>query len=368
MRFEDSAAGCFATVTVLVDGQECPEYNASCDEHGNLKCYIPLLPGQTISIRVALDMTSEHFEVDLFTDGVVRNFWQSTRNTVNKHRAPIVEFTQGIYRMGRSLYRSSLSTMAIPEELNSGGLHRANVGSISIAISKQDVDRNAHYHGCIEPDQVQKDWYQQALVPIAEAVQPTLQMMLKDGTRMLESDRGGTRNRLSRPRQGQAPWSTFSFLYREPEQLGAAGFLDPARNGLGNVFTCDCTPVSTRKRAASFDGDLGPVPKALCVDSVEASGLSTSSFVKRAAPFDPPTGLQPKIEYCPKDLEALSIEVLELQKQVDKAKRIRLQKAKETDALIFQARLEYAKADLGYQIADEKAKIAAQEVRLPMSL
>ncbi|KAL8734109.1 MAG: hypothetical protein Q9181_003298 [Wetmoreana brouardii] len=385
MRFEDKAAQCSATVTVLADGHECQEYNASGDEHANLKCYIPLLPGQTISVRVALDMTSEHFEVDLFTDGVIRNFWQSSRNTVNKHRSPSVEFTQGIYRIGRSLYRSPLSTVAIPEgtyfikttlgsatnnspELNSGGLHRANVGSISIAISKQDVYRNAHYHGCMEPGQVQKDWYEQALVPIAEALQPSLQIMLRDGTRMVESDRTGTRKRLSRPRQGQAPWSTFSVLYREPEQLRAAGFLDPAPNGLDNVFACDCTLVSTRKRAAPSHVDLSPAPKALCVDSVKAPGPSVSSFMTRAAPFDPPTGPQPRMEYRPKDLDTLSTEVLELQKQADRAKRICLQKAKETDALICQARLEYAKADLECQIADEKAKIAAQEVRLPISL
>lgn len=70
---------------------------------------------QEISVQVAMDMNSEHFEVDLFTDGVIRNFWQSTRNSVNKHRAPNVEFTQGIYKTMRSLYRSKMITATILE-------------------------------------------------------------------------------------------------------------------------------------------------------------------------------------------------------------------------------------------------------------
>ncbi|KAL9061734.1 MAG: hypothetical protein Q9206_000357 [Seirophora lacunosa] len=117
MRFVDSIAQCNATVTILADGRECPEYSIVGDEHGNLKCYIPLMPDQVISVQVAMDMTSEHFEVDLFTDGVIRNFWQSTRNSVNKHRAPSVEFTQGIYKYMRSLYRSSMTTTSIPESM-----------------------------------------------------------------------------------------------------------------------------------------------------------------------------------------------------------------------------------------------------------
>lgn len=32
---------------------------------------------------------------------------------------------------------------------------------------------------------------------------------------MQEADRGGTRIRLKRTRQGEAPWATFKFLYRE---------------------------------------------------------------------------------------------------------------------------------------------------------
>lgn len=115
MRFVDSIAQCSAQVTVLADGREVPEYCIGADEHGNLNCYIPLMPDQVISVEVAMDMISEHFEVDFFTDGVIRNFWQSTRNSVNKHRAPNVGFTQGIYKSLRSLYRSTMTTAAIPD-------------------------------------------------------------------------------------------------------------------------------------------------------------------------------------------------------------------------------------------------------------
>lgn len=64
MRFEDNYTQCFAMVTVLADGQECPEYSTWCDEHDNTGCWIPFTPGQFISVEVALDITSEHFEVD----------------------------------------------------------------------------------------------------------------------------------------------------------------------------------------------------------------------------------------------------------------------------------------------------------------
>lgn len=36
---------------------------------------------------------------------------------------------------------------------------------------------------------------------------------------MQEADRGGTRLRLRRTRQGTAPWATFKFLYRERGML-----------------------------------------------------------------------------------------------------------------------------------------------------
>ena len=114
MRFSDSIAKCHATVKITADENDCPQYKITGDEHGNMQCYIPLLPEQTITAEVQLDMVSEHFEVDFFVDGVIRNFWQSTRNSVNKHRAPIVAFSQGIYKDTRSLYRSSMTTAAIP--------------------------------------------------------------------------------------------------------------------------------------------------------------------------------------------------------------------------------------------------------------
>lgn len=114
MRFSDNIAKCHVTVKIMADGHECPQYNITGDEHGNMQCYIPLMSEQVITAEVELDMVSEHFEVDLFVDGVIRNFWQSTRNSVNKHRAPIVGFTQGIYKDTRSMYRSDMTTAVIP--------------------------------------------------------------------------------------------------------------------------------------------------------------------------------------------------------------------------------------------------------------
>ncbi|KAL9634004.1 MAG: hypothetical protein Q9204_003177 [Flavoplaca sp. TL-2023a] len=316
MRFSDSIAKCHATVKITADENDCPQYKITGDEHGNMQCYIPLLPEQTITAEVQLDMVSEHFEVDFFVDGVIRNFWQSTRNSVNKHRAPIVAFSQGIYKDTRSLYRSSMTTAAIPppRQLLTSGSQRTNVGSIDIMISKQDPERTQHYHGCMIPDEVPKDWNIQVLAPSSEPVEPTLQMIFKDGTRMQEADRGGTRLRLKRTRNGEAPWCTFKFLYREPGSLTDA----------------------SRKRAAPIDGDDG--------------SLSPST----------------DLEASQNHLQDLRSEILELKMEAERAKRLRLEKEKKTDDLARQtqqqwAELELTKKELIRQLADEKAKAAAQE-------
>ncbi|KAL8794788.1 MAG: hypothetical protein Q9182_007594 [Xanthomendoza sp. 2 TL-2023] len=277
MQLFDSISKCKATVTVLADGQECPQYNISGDEHGNMTCYIPLMSEQFITVDVALDMVSEHFEVDFFLDGVIRNFWQSTRNSVNKHRAPIVGFTEGIYKNTRSMYRGEIIATPIPE----------------------------------------------------------VEGKFKDGARMQEADRSGTRRRLKRTRQGSAPWATFKFIYREPAQLRAAGI----GKAICNAAFPGLNSNASRKRPAEDDhGDSSLIS--------EAELQSTRAHVA--------------------DLRA---EILELKMETDRAKRRRLEKEKETDELARQVRqewadLELARADLARELADEKAKAAAQEVGL----
>lgn len=332
MRFVDNIAQCTVQVTVLADGRECPEYSITGDEHGNLQCYIPLMSDQEISVQVSMDMNAEHFEVDLFADGVIRNFWQSTRNSVNKHRAPNVEFTQGIYKAHRSLYRSNMSTSLIPDEVATAGTLRTNIGTIEVMINKQDRDRHLHYHGCMLPDEVPKNWYNSAVAMTSTSVQPSLQMMFKEGTRMQEADRGGTRLRLRRTRQGEAPWATFKFIYRERDQLRAAGIVNPARIGYAVA-----TPL----------GSLG-------------------GSRKRAAPNDHDGSPDSRLNETQQQVQDLRTEVLELQIQADRAKKIRLEKEKETERLARQARqewaeLELAKANLERQIAEERNKVITQE-------
>ncbi|KAL8994014.1 MAG: hypothetical protein Q9169_005913 [Polycauliona sp. 2 TL-2023] len=324
---------------------------------------------QVITVDVELDMVSEHFEVDLFVDGVIRNFWQSTRNAVNKHRAPSVGFTQGIHKDTRSMYRSDMITAAIPSSrrksdtpktssdqlltpelgLITSGILRTNVGSIDIMISKQDHERNAHYHGYMIPDEVPKDWHKQALAPSSEPVEPTLQMaydpmhcillmsvhltpcsFMEGSPRMQEADRGGTRTRLKRTRVGEAPWCTFKFLYRDPAQLRAGGI-----GGAGGRILGHLTGAS-RKRAAPGDDDDGSMSP--------SSGIDISQH----------------------NLENLRSEILELKMQTERAKRLRLEEEKKTDEIARQtqqdwAKLELAKKELVRELADERAKVAAQE-------
>lgn len=62
-------------------------------------------------------------------------------------------------------------------ELSTAGAQRTEVGSIVVMINKQDRDHNLHYHGCIVPDDVPKNWYEQRVAVRPGTVQPTLQMM-----------------------------------------------------------------------------------------------------------------------------------------------------------------------------------------------
>lgn len=175
---------------------------------------------------------------------------------------------------------------------------------------------------------------------------------------MQEADRGGTRIRLKRTRQGDSPWATFKFIYREsgtlcfslplppiirtvadmlfPAQLRAVGIGKAARSGA----TLGLLPDTSRKRSAAIDG----------ADSGDGS-------------LTPEAELQT----CRAHVQDLRDEIFELKMQTDRAKRLRMEKEKETDELAHQARqewaeLELAKADLERQLADERAKAAAQEV------
>lgn len=117
------------------------------------------------------------------------------------------------------------------------------------------------------------------------------------------------------------------------DQLRAAGIINPARIGYGTS-----TPLG-----------------------------SLSGSRKRAAPDDRSASPESNLQQTRQHVQDLRTEVLELQIQADRAKKIRLEKEKETDRLARQARqewaeLELAKANLERQIAEEKAKANNQEV------
>lgn len=126
----------------------------------------------------------------------------------------------------------------------------------------------------------------------------------------------------------------FSF----PDQLRAAGIVNQARIGCVSA-----TPLGSlsgsRKRAPTDDGSMSP-----------------ESSLQRQR----------------QNVEDLRTEVLELQIQADRAKRIRLEKEKETEALARQARqewaeLELAKANLEREVAEEHSRAVVQEVRCPVT-
>ena len=99
-------------------------------------------------------------------------------------------------------------------------------------------------------------------------------------------------------------------------------------------------------------------------------GSLTDASRKRAAPIDGDDGsLSPStdLEASQNHLQDLRSEILELKMEAERAKRLRLEKEKKTDDLARQtqqqwAELELTKKELIRQLADEKAKAAAQEV------
>lgn len=172
---------------------------------------------------------------------------------------------------------------------------------------------------------------------------------------MQEADRGGTRLRLKRTREGEAPWCTFKFLYREPgtwmctriSSLDLANAFSAAQlraEGIGSAIRC------------GYGGRLlGPI--------TDASRKRAASDDRADGSMSPSTDLEVSRHH----LEDLRSEVLELKMQAERAKRIRLEKEKMTDEIAREtqqqwAELELAKKDLVRQLADEKAKAAAQEV------
>lgn len=196
MYFEDLPSQCYATVTILANGIECREYNITSDEQGELHCYVNFQPQQTITIRVALDMTSECFDVDFLADGVIRNYWQSSRRSLNLRLAETFLIAEAIFRKENRLYRCPSTTMPLPAgksslvpvlkicpiSMFSGAgspaqpFPRADVGCISIIISKRDVERNTYFLDCKLPNQVADDADIRGLAWPLTQVQPSTQI------------------------------------------------------------------------------------------------------------------------------------------------------------------------------------------------
>ncbi|KAL9612814.1 MAG: hypothetical protein Q9167_002597 [Letrouitia subvulpina] len=349
MRYQDDVSNCSATVTVFADDHQCPEYKSTHDENANLTCYIPLIVGQVISVQISMKMDSPHFEADVFADGVIRNYWQSTRNKVNTRRAPNVEFTQGIYKVARSMYRSNM-VVAPVEQSSNPAVARENIGCIEVMISKMDAAGDTHSHEALTPDDLRKDWSSLPAAPVEGKLPPTLQMRFADGVRMQEADRGGTRIRLRRYRQGITPWVSFKFFYRERGKWAAiaeikANCLDYLRKadimapyGLSNFSRALQDPTNGRKR--KFEDD-------------EVDDINDLEIIRGK-----------------EDIQLLKTEILELAIQTDSAKKQAFAKKRKTELIANEIREEYAqlmiqKAELEQQMQAAKDETERQEASAP---
>ncbi|KAL9047398.1 MAG: hypothetical protein Q9214_000012 [Letrouitia sp. 1 TL-2023] len=360
MRYQDDVSNCSASVTVFADDHECPEYDMDHDENANPTCYIPLIVGQVISVQVSMKMDSSHFEADVFADGVIRNYWQSTRNKVNTRRAPQVEFTQGIYKVGRSMFRSNM-VVAPVEQSSNPAVARENMGFIEVMISKTNEAGDTHLHGALTPDDLRKDWSGLPAAPVEGKPAPTLQMRsvrhskflplltharFAGGVRLQEADRGGTRVRLRRPRQGVAPWVSFKFFYRERGKWAVIA-----------EITANCVE---HLRNAGIMTSYG-----LSNFSSALQGLTTNR--KRKFEDDEVDELDsPEVIRDKQDIQLLKTEILELAIQTDSAKKQALAKKLKTEKLASDFQEEYAqlmikKAELEKEMQAAKDETEKQE-------
>ncbi|KAI4217684.1 MAG: hypothetical protein LQ351_000280 [Letrouitia transgressa] len=331
MRYQDDVSNCSATVRVFADDHECPEYDVDHDDNANLTCYIPLIEGQVISVQVSMAMDSPHFEADVFADGVIRNYWQSTRNKVNTRRAPMVEFTEGYYKVARSMFRSNMVVVPVEQSTNLA-LARKNMGSIEVMISKMNAAGDTHLHGALIPDDLGKDWSDSPAAPVKGKLAPTLQMRFADGVRMPEAGREGTRIRLRRDRQGVAPWVSFKFFYREQEHLRNAGNM--LSRSLSKFSTAYQALLTNRKRK---------------LEDNEVDELEDIEIMRGR-----------------EEIQLLKTEVLELAILTDSAKKRALAKKRKTERIANEIREEYAqliitRAELEKQKQAAEAEIEKQE-------
>ncbi|KAL8635784.1 MAG: hypothetical protein Q9228_006760 [Teloschistes exilis] len=360
MYFEDLASQCYATVTVLADGIECPEYSITSDGQGHLHCCVNLKPDQILTIRVALDMTAELFLVDFLADGVIRNNWHSSIKPVNPHRAETIFITEAIVKSQHKMYRCPLTTTrTIPTGYPVENFPRAEIGSISIDISKRDVERNTYFLDCKVPNQVADNEDIRDLAWPLFPVQPSMQIGYHTGRRKVESDRANACVRLRKARPGKAPWSTFTFQYREQAFLEAAGLMTPAQNQPESMFIANAASTLLGNHPAM--SDPAPEPETSADSVVYTGDTPQASNTPNNADEEPETLAARNVAR----LEYLHVEVKQLQAQAEEARKHRVEVEASAHAITEQARLQCEQAVLQHQIADEKAKAAVQQVKSP---
>ncbi|KAL8764443.1 MAG: hypothetical protein Q9194_007089 [Teloschistes cf. exilis] len=312
MYFEDLASQCYATVTVLADGIECPEYSITSDGQGHLHCCVNLKPDQILTIRVALDMTAELFLVDFLADGVIRNNWHSSIKPVNPHRAETIFITEAIVKSQHKMYRCPLTTTrTIPTGYPVENFPRAEIGSISIDISKRDVERNTYFLDCKVPNQVADNEDIRDLAWPLFPVQPSMQI--------------GIENK-NQPESMFIANAASTLLGNHPAMSDPAP--EPETSADSVVYTGDTPQASNTPTNADEE------PETLAARNVARLGY-------------------------------LHVEVKQLQAQAEEARKHRVEVEASAHAITEQARLQCEQAVLQHQIADEKAKAAVQQVKSP---
>lgn len=170
---------------------------------------------------------------------------------------------------------------------------------------------------------------------------------------MSKSQRSTTRNQLSRSRKGKAPWRTFTFYYREPNQ-----------DGIPSIWNHASTLATQRPTVSDYAAESETSSQHVAytrpLSAVGYNGISLQPPTMTANEGAPEVPAGPKSAR----LESLRLELEDLQAQVQLRRHHRLKVEAMTKAVSPEARLECEKAILQRELANEQALAATFEVKI----
>ncbi|MCJ1397135.1 hypothetical protein MMC11_000327 [Xylographa trunciseda] len=223
MRYQGTAKGPSAEVTCTLDNIDCKEFKST--SYTNVReCFISGETKQMIKVVLQLrGIYGGDCQADLIIDGILRDtiIWRKKSFEVRSHT-----FECGIWKAGRTTYRSPLKLAELAPELSAlfdPASIQTTVGTIEIRIFK--ADPNGTHKNMVPDYSEQNKWEDSDLMAGTAGIEPTHKIVPSALEGLGESRRKTTRASFVRERPGLTPWAIFRFLYRGLKSLNDAGVL-----------------------------------------------------------------------------------------------------------------------------------------------